>query len=688
MALIDFQRSGTSARAGGSYGEDEDDSQSITKLRRQYTDWSSSKRDEIDEQRLARHYYHGAQWSDDEVKVLKKRKQPVITFNRVNRKIDGVVGTLKKLWQDPKAFPRTPNHEQEAEIATEALRYALDRARWKSVGIEATRNAGREGMGIVQMVLEKGDQGDAEITLQAIDDDCFFYDPRSYRPDFSDVRYLGVAKWLDLEVAQELYPDKADELEGLLQSGGDIESWAQQDRERRWIDVEQKRIRVIEHEYVKGGAWHVCHYSSNVKLASASSPFVNDKDKSGSSFLAFSAYVDHDGDRYGFVRNMKSPQDEINMRRSKALHQLNTRRLLVRKGAVENVERLRTEAARPDGVLEFNIEGGLSFEDSTKQAEWQGQMEMLAEAKSEIENYGPTLVEKGMEKSGRAIALLQQSGLAELGPFIDAWSDWKLRVYRAMWSNIRKHWTSERWLRVTDQQEARRFVGLNRVHIDPMGQPKLVNEVYETQPGQPQPQMISQSQGGIAELDVDIILDEAPDSVNTTQDTFELLQSLAAAGVPVPPQLAIKLSGLPASTKKEALSMLEQAQQPDPMQQQAKQIAMDVESSKAGMNKASALDKVASAASKWADISMKPDQHAQEQQRGDREQQQGDRSHEMAQQDFGQRREESDRQFQGQDADRQAKIEDMRARQAQAAQQVARRQQAMNGGGPTNGGAY
>jgi hypothetical protein len=94
-----------------------------------------------------------------------------------------------------------------------------------------------------------------------------------------------------------------------------------------------------------------------------------------------------------------------------------------------------------------------------------------------------------------------------------------------------------------------------------------------------------------------------------------------------------------------------------------------VESSKAGMNKASALDKVASAASKWADIGMRPEQHAQEQE-------QGDRTHEMAQRDFGQRREESSRQFQGQDADRQAKIEDMRARQAQAAQ----RQQSMNGG--------
>jgi hypothetical protein len=573
---------------------------------------------------------------------------------------------MKKLWQDPKAYPRTPNHDQEAEIATEALRYALDKARWKQVGIEATRNAGREGMGIVQMALEPGDQGDAEITLIAVDDDTFFYDPRSYRPDFSDCRYLGVAKWLDLEVAQELYPEHADELETLLTSGGDIESWAQQDREKRWIDVEQKRVRVIEHEYIKRGEWHVCHYSARVKLASAPSPFVNDKDKSASSFLAFSAYVDHDGDRYGFVRNLKSPQDEINMRRSKALHQLNTRRMLVRKGAVENVERLRAEAARPDGVLEFTMEGGISFEDAAKQAEWQGQMEMLAEAKSEIENYGPTLVEKGMEKSGRAIALLQQSGLAELGPFIDAWNDWKLRVYRAMWSNIRKHWQAERWIRVTDQQEAAQFVKINELTIDPMtGQPQIANQ--------------------IGALDVDIILDEAPDSITTLQDTFEVLESLAAAGQPIPPQAIIKMSGLPASTKQEVLGMLEQAQQPDPMAEQAKQIALDVESSKAGMNKASAQDKIASAAERWANIGMKPDQQAQEQETGDREflqrKQQGDRDFQGRDADRQMQREQSDRQFQGQDADRQAKIEDMRARQAAAQQQAAQRQQAMNGNG-------
>jgi hypothetical protein len=334
---------------------------------------------------------------------------------------------------------------------------------------------------------------------------------------------------------------------------------------------------------------------------------------------------------------------------------------------------------RPDGVLEFNIEGGISFEDAAKAQEWQGQMEMLAEAKSEIENYGPTLVEKGMEKSGRAIALLQQSGLAELGPFIDAWSDWKLRVYRAMWSNIRKFWTAERWIRVTDQQDAARFARVNTLAFDQMGQPQLVTEMYAQQaPGQ-QMQMVQQTPGAIGALDVDIILDEAPDSVTTMQDTFELLQSLASAGIPVPPSAVIEMSGLPASTKQRVMGMIEQAQQADPMAEQAKQVALEQEQSKTMSNKATALDKVASAASKWADIAQKPEQAMREQEQGDRDFQGRNVDRQMA----GQR---DQRNFEGRDQDRQMKIEDMRARQRQAAQQAALReqqaqQQAMNGGG-------
>ena len=48
------------------------------------------------------------------------------------------------------------------------------------------------------------------------------------------------------------------------------------------------------------------------------------EEKSGKSkticrYIMFSCNVDHDGDRYGFVRNMRSAQDEYNARRSRAL---------------------------------------------------------------------------------------------------------------------------------------------------------------------------------------------------------------------------------------------------------------------------------------------------------------------------------------------------------------------------------
>src|SRR5678816_502046 len=76
----------------------------LEKLRKCYTDYLFSKRDEINEQIDARRYYHGSHWTKDQIAILKKRKQPVMTFNRIARKIDGVVGTIERLRQDPKAY--------------------------------------------------------------------------------------------------------------------------------------------------------------------------------------------------------------------------------------------------------------------------------------------------------------------------------------------------------------------------------------------------------------------------------------------------------------------------------------------------------------------------------------------------------------------------------------------------------
>ena len=103
---------------GGSSSIDDDANYlSIEKLKRQYYDYLGAKTSEVEEAREARHYYHGDQWTEAELAVLKRRKQPPLTKNYIVRKINAVVGVVEKLRQDPKAYPRTPQHERGAEVA-------------------------------------------------------------------------------------------------------------------------------------------------------------------------------------------------------------------------------------------------------------------------------------------------------------------------------------------------------------------------------------------------------------------------------------------------------------------------------------------------------------------------------------------------------------------------------------------
>jgi hypothetical protein len=539
-------------------GKDED-YYDVTRLRRQWNDWASSKDAEGREMVESRHYYHGDQWTEKEISALRRRKQPVVTSNRIVRKIDAVVGLVERLRQDPKAYARTPKHDEGAELATATLRFVLDNNDWKSKSSRVARAGGIDGISGMEYDLVPGDEGDPSLEMHIAYGDGFFYDPRSVDEGFTDARFLGIAKWVDLDQAKEMFPGKADEIDSLMESGADQTAVVETDRSRNWINTNEKKVRLADHWYIKGGKWRWCMYIGTVMLQQGVSPFIDEKGKTFPRYRMFSASVDHDGDRYGFVRNLKSPQDEVNHRRSKALHLLNTRRVVSEKGAVDDIEVARREWAKPDGWVETNP--GLKMEpDQSAIADFKGQLEMLQEAKNEIENFGPNpaLIGQGLEdSSGRAIQLLQQAGIAELGPYLSAYKNWKLRVYRDIWNIIQRYWTSERWIRVTDDQNLAQFFQINKQEVDEYGRPAIVN--------------------AIGSLDVDIIIDEGPDAVNMQGDSMMVLQSLGPQFMAQFPDIALDLSPLPNSVKKPMLDKIKAKQEapppPDPkvlaMQQKA-----------------------------------------------------------------------------------------------------------------------
>lgn len=555
-----YSSSGSSAGPVSAAGK-EDGYWDIGKLKKAYSDYLTSKQPEIEEAKEARRYYHGAQWTDEQIKILKKRKQPIATINRIGRKIDGVVGLLGKMRQDAKAFPRTPQHEQGADLATAAIRYALDEGDWKAKDSEASRDCAIEGIGGLEINLVPGDTkdpNDKDVDFDVVEPDSFFYDPRSYRADFSDAQFMGVGKWMTSSQLKELMPDMDEKIEGSIDGDGS-DMTSNPDRDNKWFSSDKKYIRVVDCWYRHKGKWCWSIFTGSTVLMDGVSYLLDEKEQTECKYVMFSCNVDHDGDRYGFIRNMKSQQDGINFKEAKLHHILGSRRLVLTQGAVDDIEKTRIEWARPDGVIVVNPSGEVKPDDQT--FDFTGWSKLLQDAKEEIENFGPNpaIMGQGVEKqSGRAIALLQQAGVAELGPYITAYRGWKIRFYRTIFNALQRHWTGERMIRVTDDEQVAQFIQINGMQIDPnTGHPTIVN--------------------AMGSLDVDIIIDEGPDSINMASDTYDALLALATSGAQVPPAVLIELSpGIDSKTKKRVLDMLEKASQPT----QAQQIAEAGEAAK------------------------------------------------------------------------------------------------------------
>lgn len=546
----------------------------------------------------ARDYYDGHQWTDDEIAELQRRKQPVITANRIQRKIDAMVGLEQRGRTDPRAMPQNPSDEDAADVATKALVFVDQRTRFDQARSLAFENLLIEGYGGVEIVAEARN-GKAEIVVNRLRWEEIFFDPHSREKDFSDATFMGVQKWMSLDQAidqfaemwlqrQEEGVDEEDALsqleEMLTARPGDGHGETYEDRPRdgalAWVDKKLRRVRVAQMYYRRGGIWYFAVLTGGGAIVNEPSSYLGEDGKPSCPMVLMTAYIDRENRRYGLVKSLISMQDEINKRRSKILHSLNSRQTWGIAGSVD-VQRMKLEKASPDGHIDVDpayadlLGGRLPFGDLPVQDQTAGQFSLLQEAKAEIDMMGPNASLLGQltgGQSGRAIMAQQQAGFAELAPIYDSLRDWTLRCYQQMWMRIRQFWTEERFIRVTDDMSAPEFVAVNRI----VG----YQNAYDPQTGQMV--QVPTIENTLAELDVDIVIEEAPDMVSLRQEQFEQLTQMAQAGIPIPPKLVIEASSL--RNKREVLEAMEQAQQ---QAMQAEAAKMQAEGQKAQADAAS-----------------------------------------------------------------------------------------------------
>lgn len=432
-----------------------------------------------------------------------------------------------------------------SDVSSMTLRFIADTSRFQMTKMDALEAMCIEGTtaAIVNIDAKK------DIPIDAISPDEYFWDPRSRKADFSDKRYDGIAKWMYADDVIADHPDKEKDIENSVIAGdagfgGDI-MWDDKPEifgGHSWTDRRQRRLMVVELYYkIAGEGWYRCKFHGGGWLDEpAPSPYVDDDGVPMNPIEAVSGYVSRKLMRYGVVKDMIDIQDEINQRRSKAIHEINTRQIQQSdpNALPIDVDIARLEAAKPDGVIPA---GWVVVNRSDVVA---NSIAMLQEAKSELERLSPNpaiLGRQGADASGRAQQFRAQAGLTEFARFLGRFKDWENRVYKQCWSRARQFWDAPKWIRVTDEAGAPQYVQVNEfVGYGQMGQPQFKNEV--------------------ARMDVDIVLDSVPDTATLEQEIWGDLVKLAESYGPqaVPFEVMIEMSPLP--RKQELIKRLKKAQ--------------------------------------------------------------------------------------------------------------------------------
>jgi hypothetical protein len=275
------------------------------------------------------------------------------------------------------------------------------------------------------------------------------------------------------------------------------------------------------------------------------------------------------------VRGLISLQDEINKRRSKALHLLSVRQVVAEQGAVQDIDKARREVAKPDGYVE--VMPGLKFEIESGAELATGQFQLLQHATAEMQLSGPNAAMSGTdprELSGRAILAQQAGGAAQNEPLADSLRFWSRRVYESCWMAAREFWTAGKWVRVTDDLNETRWVGINqpirvmdRLAEMPEQQRAMMMQRMQLMPGDPRLQQVIGVQNDITDLDVDITIQEGVDIPSIQAEQFQTLVQLAGMqpGL-IPGDVLIAASGL--KDKDMLLQRMKEHQQAQAQQQQ------------------------------------------------------------------------------------------------------------------------
>lgn len=521
------------------------DSEENKKILDKLTEWWTQAREAQSlnryQQALDADFYDGLQWSDEDSAELKSRGQAPLVYNRIKPAIDWVLGTEKRSRFDYKVHARKDEQSKDAEVKTSLLKYLSDVNNTPYYRSLAFADAVKVGVGWMEEGV-RNDDTDEIIFTRHESWRNMWYDTLSIEPDMSDARYIFRSKYVDLDIAQAMFPSRHHELAAAAVTSELFTNEEENDdlhyarsvsgdsgisHSRGYLDGasifnRRERVRLIEcwyrtpanksilrgerfsgQEYDANNQEHVTAIAENyasvydalrmevkcaifapgLLLQLSPSPYRHNRFP----FTPVWGYRrGRDRAPYGMIRNIRDPQENLNKRMSKALHILSTARIIAESDAATDWDEIRQEMARPDGIILLDGRKGARFEtdvDKGLAREHVNLMEIDAKMIQDVS--GITDENMGRESnaiSGRAVnARMEQGSIITTDLFDNARYAMQLQGEKKV-SLIEQFFDVTKTVRIVGDNGQPEFLNLNQPQIDPeTGEVVIVNDITASQ---------------------------------------------------------------------------------------------------------------------------------------------------------------------------------------------------------------
>ena len=467
-------------------------------------------------------FYHGTQWTSDEVQALQDRGQAVLTFNHIKPAIDSIIGSERQNRPKITMAGRTPDDQQISDVKTSLYNYITYNTNSDDEVDKMEKDAFIAGRGWLYVFPEMENGEFTDLRHEYVDYRDMFIDAMSKRDDLSDCRRLHRAVFTDEDIIKQSFPK-------YMGSTGEPSGFAGSSEDDMWYEKgNRNRPRLINSWYrdEKGQIVTVVWVKGQV-LYFKKEPYSLDKYP----FVQYTLERDINNTPYGLVRGMVDAQTEVNKRHSKALHYLNAKQVLAEENAFVDWNEAKKTLARPDGITKLTdgalAAGMVQIVDTAGLAATHTQLLEFAKAEIlSVAGINGAFVGQGgkydsAKKTGMAIAQTQTTLVPALN---------KLRIARHDLAEITMKlvpdfYTDERMIRILQPNGAYAFMPVNQNVLLDDGTIAKMND--------------------ITNQDVDIIIEDAPRGLNEREEQFmQLMQIQGQTSRPIPMEILLRYSSI------------------------------------------------------------------------------------------------------------------------------------------------